>query len=129
MYICNTNAYKNNSGHSIGLDYSVFLMKPTALSLATEIATILSCDNQERINSSAVVIASLWNYTRQNELGTTAFFMSMIMRIMQPELLSLSLSVLGQLIELAELRHAELMEFYIQEREAKRQEIRARCAA
>jgi len=29
MRICNTNVYKNNSGHSIGLDYSVSLMNRT----------------------------------------------------------------------------------------------------
>lgn len=99
-------------------------MKPTALSLATEIAAILGCDNQERINASAVIIASLWNYTRQNE--STAFFMSMVMRIMQQEKDFQCLHTLGQLIELAEQRHEELMEFYRQEREAKIQEIRAR---
>ena len=110
----------------IGLDYSDCLMsnKPTALSLANEIATILSCTNQERINASKEIIASLWNYTRQEE--STAFFMGMIMRVMLPEKDFQCLHTLGQLIELAEQRHEELMEFYSKEREAKIEAIRAR---
>ena len=110
----------------IGLEYSDGLMtnKPTALSLATEIAAILGCTNQERIKASKEIIASLWNYTRQEE--STAFFMGMIMRVMLPEKDSQCLHTLGQLIELAEQRHEELMEFYRQEREAKIEAIRAR---
>jgi hypothetical protein len=99
----------------------------TPLTLANEIAVILSCDNQERINASKEIIASLWNYTRQKEDGTTAFFIGMIMRIMQPEKQSQSLSMLANLTELAKERHEQLMELYRQEREAKRQELRARC--
>ncbi len=110
----------------MGVGYLDCLMsnKPTALTLANEIAVILGCDNQERINASKEIIASLWNYTRQKE--STAFFMGMVMRIMLPEKDFQCLHTLGQLIQLAEQRHEELMEFYRQEREAKIQEIRAR---
>ncbi len=97
---------------------------PTALSLATEIAAILGCDNRERINASKEIIASLWNYTRQKE--STAFFMGMIMRVMLPEKDSQCLHTLGQLIELAEKRHEELLECFRQERESMIQAIRAR---
>ena len=97
-------------------------MKPTTLSLATEIANILSCDNQERINASKVIIASLWNYTRREE--STAFFVDMIMRIMQPEADAVCLHTLGQLMELVEQRHDELMEYYRQERYARVRELR-----
>jgi len=102
------------------------MKKPTALSLATEIATILGCANQERINASKEVIASLWNYTRQNEYGTTAFFMAMIMRIMLPEKDSQCINTLGQLIELAEQQHIDLLKFCRQEREAMIQDFRSR---
>ena len=110
----------------IGLEYSDCLMTniPTALSLATEIAAILGCDNRERINASKEIIASLWNYTRQEE--STAFFMGMIMRIMLPEKDSQCLHTLGRLSELAKERHAQLLEFFRAEREAKIQEIRNR---
>jgi hypothetical protein len=101
-------------------------MKPTALSLANEIAAILGCANQERIKASKEVIASLWNYTRQNEYGTTGFFMGMIMRIMLPEKDSQCLHTLCRLSELAEERHAQLLEFYRQEREAMIDAIRDR---
>ena len=101
-------------------------MKPTALSLANEIAVILGCDNQERINASKEIIASLWNYTRQQERGTTGFFMGMIMRIMLPEKEAQCLHTLCRLSELAEERHAQLLEFYRQEREAMVQAIRDR---
>ena len=117
---------QNNSCALFGLEYSDGLMsnKPTALSLATEIAAILSCTNQERINASKEIIASLWNYTRQEE--STAFFMGMIMRVMLPEKDFQCLHTLGQLIDLAEQRHEELLEFYRKEREAKIEAIRAR---
>jgi cobalamin biosynthesis Mg chelatase CobN len=98
--------------------------KPTALSLANEIAAILGCTNQERIKASKEIIASLWNYTRQEE--STAFFLGMIMRVMLPEKDSQCLHTLGQLIELAEQRHEELLEVFRQEREAMIEAIRAR---
>jgi cobalamin biosynthesis Mg chelatase CobN len=98
--------------------------KPTALSLANEIAAILGCTNQERIKASKEIIASLWNYTRQEE--STAFFLGMIMRVMLPEKDSQCLHTLGQLIELAEQRHEELLEVFRQERESMIEAIRAR---
>jgi hypothetical protein len=102
------------------------MTKPNALSLATEIATILGCTNQERIKASKEVIASLGNYTRQNERGTTGFFMGMIMRIMIPEKDSQCLHTLCRLSDLAEKRHAQLLECCRQEREAMIEAIRAR---
>jgi hypothetical protein len=110
------------------MEYSDGLMKnkPTALSLATEIAAILGCTNQERIKASKEVIASLWNYTRQDERGTTGFFMGMIMRIMLPSQIEQSLHTLCDLTELAEKRHAQLLECFRKEREAMIEDIRNR---